>query len=104
MIVFVLFVHKKSVSKRKICIIFIKKLKIKKTPKNKKKNIFSGFLGGWFFFVFLRGFYCQPCPEEEEKDAEDGGRRVRAVRQRVVTAPRPSSPPALQAAQQVAPA
>ncbi len=33
--VYVLFVHKKSVSKRKVCIIFIKNLK--------KKNIFSGF-------------------------------------------------------------
>jgi hypothetical protein len=53
MIVYVLFVHKKSVSKRKVCIIFIKnKIKIK----NPKKNIFSGFLGGFFGFfgwVFL---------------------------------------------------
>ncbi len=41
MIVYVLFVHKKSVLKRKVCIIFIK---------NIKKNIFSG------FFTFLGGF------------------------------------------------
>jgi hypothetical protein len=36
---------------------FHKKLKIKK----KKKNIFSGFLGWFFWVVFLGGFfYCQP--------------------------------------------
>jgi hypothetical protein len=40
MIVYVLFVHEKSGSKRKVCIIFIKNYKLKK---NKKKNIFSGF-------------------------------------------------------------
>ena len=48
--VYVLFVHKKSFSKRIFCIIFIK---IKKLRKNKKKNIFSG----WFFWWV---FYCQP--------------------------------------------
>ncbi len=60
MIVYVLFVHKKSVSKRKVCIIFIKNKKFKKT----KKNIFSSFfrwvimffLGG-LFWVFLGGFF-----------------------------------------------
>ncbi len=47
MIVYVLFVHKKSVSKRKVCIIFIKKIKIKK---NTNKPLFSGFFR-WFFLV-----------------------------------------------------
>jgi hypothetical protein len=43
-------------------------------------------------------------PEEGEEEGKDG-RQVRAVRQRVVTAPRPSSsPPALEAAQTAAPA
>ncbi len=59
-IVYVLFVHKKSVSKRKVCFIFIK-LKEQKKP---QKKIFSGFLGV-FCFVFLGGlFYCQPCLQE----------------------------------------
>jgi hypothetical protein len=67
------------------------------------KYIFSGFLGCFFVFFWV-GFLLPTCPKEEEKEAEDG-RRVRAVRQRVVTAPRPSSsPPALEATQQVAPA
>jgi hypothetical protein len=48
MIVYVLFVHKKSVSKRKVCIIFIKSEKFK--TKN-KKPILMGFLG--VFFVFF---------------------------------------------------
>jgi hypothetical protein len=57
MIVYVLFVHKKSVSKRKVCIIFITNSKF-----NPKKNIFSGFLGG-FFGVFLGGFFiANPVP------------------------------------------
>jgi hypothetical protein len=51
MIVCVIFVHKKSVSKRKVCIIFIKNLKFKKS----KKPIIVGFLGGIFGF-FLVGF------------------------------------------------
>jgi hypothetical protein len=51
MIVYVLFFITKSVSKRKVFIIFIKNLK-------KKKNIFSRFfmrffLGGFFGWVFL---------------------------------------------------
>jgi hypothetical protein len=33
----------KFVSKRKVCIIFIKKLQILKIPKKPKKSIFSGF-------------------------------------------------------------
>jgi hypothetical protein len=46
MIVYVLFVHKQSVSKRKVCIIFIK-IKIKK-----KKH--SGFFGlFWVGFLWL---------------------------------------------------
>ncbi len=55
MIIYILFVHKKSVSKRKVCIIFIKNKKFKKT----QKSIFSGALR----WVFLCGFffYCQPC-------------------------------------------
>ncbi len=52
MIVYVLLVHKKSVSKRKVCIILIKNNKFKKKP---KKNIFSGFFR-WFFWVFWVGF------------------------------------------------
>jgi uncharacterized membrane protein YfcA len=52
MIVYVLFVHKKSVSKRKVCIIFIKNKKFKK---NQKKTFLVGFLGG--FFGVLGGFF-----------------------------------------------
>jgi hypothetical protein len=52
MIVYVLFVHKKSVSQRKVCIIFTKKIKIKKIP---KKTFVVGFLG--VFFGFLGGFF-----------------------------------------------
>ncbi len=37
MIVYVLFVHKKSVTKRKVCIIFIKNEKLKKNQKPQKK-------------------------------------------------------------------
>ncbi len=75
MIVYVLFIHKKSVSKRKVNIIFIKKLKIKKKTTKKTflvgffRWVFLGFLGGffrWFFWVFWVSFfgwafYCQPC-------------------------------------------
>jgi hypothetical protein len=49
MIVYVLFVHKKSVSKRKVCNIFIK-IKIKKIKK------FSGFFWVVFWGVFWVGF------------------------------------------------
>jgi hypothetical protein len=52
MVVYVLFVHKKLVSKRKVCIIYIKNLKLKKT----KNPIISGFLGGFFWVGFLGGF------------------------------------------------
>jgi hypothetical protein len=52
MIVYYLFAHKKSVLKRKVCIIFIKNLNKKKT----KKNIFNGFFR-WVFWVFLGGFF-----------------------------------------------
>ncbi len=52
MIVYVLFVHKKSVSKRKVCIIFIKNLKFKKNP----KKFFCGFFR-WVFCFFLVGFF-----------------------------------------------
>jgi hypothetical protein len=52
MIVYVLFVHKKSVSKRKVCIIFIKKKNLK-NPKKTKKPILMGF----FRWVFLGGFF-----------------------------------------------
>jgi hypothetical protein len=54
MIVYVLFVHKKSVTKRKVCIIFIKNLKFKKP----QKTIFSGFFQVGYFG---RVFYWQPC-------------------------------------------
>jgi hypothetical protein len=55
MIVYVLFVHKKSVSKRKVCIIFIKNLKFKKTQKKTFfvvffRWVFWGFFG-WFFIA-----------------------------------------------------
>ncbi len=53
MIVYVLFVYKKSVSKRKVCIIFWKNLKKFKKP---QKNIFNGFFR-WFFWFFLGGFF-----------------------------------------------
>ncbi len=43
---------KKSVSKRKVCIILIKNLKFKKT----QKNNFSGFFYVVFFLVFWVGF------------------------------------------------
>ncbi len=49
MIVYVLFVHKKSVSKRKVCIVFIKNKKLKKPKKT--------FLVGFFRWVFLGGFF-----------------------------------------------
>ncbi len=63
MIVYVLFVHKISVSKRKVCIIFIKNIKFKKTPKNQTKTILVVFLVGFFgFFGWV--FYCQPCIED----------------------------------------
>ncbi len=53
MIVYDLFVHKKSVWKRKVCII----KNLKKPKKNqKKKNIFSGFFR-WVFWVFWVGFF-----------------------------------------------
>ncbi len=70
MIVYVLFVHKKSVSKRKVCIIFIKNKKNYKKPKKKHfsgffKVDFLGFLGG--FFIANPGYrrtrsYCPPAP------------------------------------------
>jgi hypothetical protein len=60
MIVYVLFVHKKSVSKRKVCIIFTKNKKFKKTPKKPKKPILVGFLGGFFGFFFVGFFIANP--------------------------------------------
>jgi hypothetical protein len=45
MIVYVLFVHKKSVSKRKVCDIFIENKKLKKTQ---KITFLVGFLSGFF--------------------------------------------------------
>ncbi len=59
MIVYVLFVHKISVSKRKVYIIFIKNKKFKKSQKTHFSGFFGWvFLGGFFGVVF---FYCQPC-------------------------------------------
>jgi hypothetical protein len=55
MIFYVLFVHKKSVSKRKVCIIFIKNLNKKKTKKP-QKTFLVGFLG-IFWGGFLGGFF-----------------------------------------------
>ncbi len=56
MIVYYLFVHKKSVWKWKVCFIFIKNKKFKKTQKNPQKNIVVGFFG-WVFLGFLGGFF-----------------------------------------------
>jgi hypothetical protein len=59
MIVYYLFVHKQSVWKRKVSIIFIKNLKFKKTPKKQKKTFLVGFFGfflGFFGWVFWVGF------------------------------------------------
>ncbi len=47
---------KKSVSKRKVCIIFIKNLKFKTTQKNKKKTFLVGFFVGFFGWFFWVGF------------------------------------------------
>ncbi len=55
MIVYVLFVHEKSVSKRKGCIIFMKNKKLKKTPKNP-------FLVGFFYMFFWVGFLLPTLP------------------------------------------
>jgi hypothetical protein len=52
-LIYVLFVHKKSVSKRKNGIIFIKNLNFKKT----QKNILGVFLSGFFWVGFLDGFF-----------------------------------------------
>ncbi len=61
MIVYYLFVHKKSVRKRKVCIIFIKNQKVKKKKKTQKTPFLVGFFR-WFLFVFfgwvfLGGFF-----------------------------------------------
>jgi hypothetical protein len=48
MIVYVLFVHQKSVSKRKVCIIFQKIKNLKKKKKPIKKTVLVGFLGVFF--------------------------------------------------------
>jgi hypothetical protein len=53
MIVYVLFVHKKSASKRKVCIIFIKNKKNLKNPKNQFLVLFSGEFFGFFSVVFF---------------------------------------------------
>jgi hypothetical protein len=58
MIVYVLFVHKKSVSERKVCNIFIKNIKFKKTQKSPFlvgffRCFFGFFFGGFFGWVFL---------------------------------------------------
>ncbi len=58
MIVYDLLVHKKSVWKRKVCIIFIKNKKFEKPP---KKTFLVGFFRwvflGYFGWVFLRWFF-----------------------------------------------
>jgi hypothetical protein len=56
MIFYYLFVHKKSVSKRKVCINFTKNLQFKKPKKTNKKKFEWVFLGGFFGF-FLGGFF-----------------------------------------------
>ncbi len=61
MIVYYLFVHKKSVWKRKVFIIFIKNKKFNKTQKKKKITYLVGFFRwvfwGFFGWVFLGGFF-----------------------------------------------
>jgi hypothetical protein len=64
-VVYVLFLHKKSVSKRKVCIIFIKNKKIKKI------NIFSGIFR-WFFGVFLGGFFIANPAQGLPAQAQEG--------------------------------
>jgi hypothetical protein len=61
---FDLFVHNKSVSKRKVCIIFIKNLKKLKTKKKKTflVGIFRCFFWGFFGGFFLGGFLLQTLP------------------------------------------
>ena len=59
MIVYVLIVFTKTVSKRKVCIIFIKNKKCKK-PKKPTHTKKQTFLVG-FFLVIWMGFYCQRC-------------------------------------------
>jgi hypothetical protein len=56
MIVYVLFVHKKSVSKRKVCRYYLKIKKSKKTLKKKQKNNNNKNIFRWVF-------YCQQCPQ-----------------------------------------
>jgi hypothetical protein len=71
MIVYVLFVHKISISKRKVCFIFIKI--------EEEKNIFKsmGFFR-WFFWVFLVGFLLPTLAE----GGAHGGERVPLPQQR----------------------
>jgi hypothetical protein len=66
MIVYVFFVHKKSVSKRKVCIIFIK---IKNKPKKQKKNIFSKFFS-WGLRLFWVGFLLPTLVKVEDNEVE----------------------------------
>jgi hypothetical protein len=66
MIVYVFFVHKKSVSKRKVCIIFIKNEKFKKKPKNP-------FLVGFFRWVFWVGFLLPTLAEGQTLGHRPGG-------------------------------
>jgi len=56
MIVYVSFVHKKSVSKRKVCIIFIKIKKFKKPQKNSALKTFLVEFFGVFGVFFSVGF------------------------------------------------
>ncbi len=67
MIVYVLFVHKKSVSKIKVFIIFIKNEKFKKKTKKTKKKHFQ-----WVFMGFLGGFFIAN-PAQDDKGEEVGG-------------------------------
>jgi hypothetical protein len=56
----------KSVSKRKVCIFFIKKIKLKKA----QKAIFSGFFR-WFFWGFFGWvFIANPALSNEEKNSQ----------------------------------
>jgi hypothetical protein len=73
MIVYVLFVHKKSVSKRKVCISFIKNKKFKKNPKNP-------FL--WFFWVGFFGWVFLLATLPEGRDQHPAAQRGRGLQRR----------------------
>jgi hypothetical protein len=71
---------KKSVSKRKVCIIFIRNKKNLKTQKTKKKYFWWVFLGGFFGFFWV-GFLLPTLLQGGGDQAGLRRHRVRAGRQ-----------------------